>query len=60
MSEHDPLQTLAARLTAQKLVDADTFERILADVKTEIDKGVEYALAAPYPTPEQVDEDVYA
>src|SRR5438477_7380640 len=28
MSEHDPLQTLAARLTAQKLVEADTFERI--------------------------------
>ena len=60
MSQHDPLQTLAARLTAQKLVDADTFERITRDVKTEIDKGVEYALAAPYPAPEQVDEDVYA
>ncbi|HTO11536.1 MAG TPA: hypothetical protein VMQ51_08185, partial [Candidatus Binatia bacterium] len=59
-SGHDPLQTLAARLTAQKLVEADTFERILRDVKTEIDKGVEYALAAPYPGPEQVDEDVYA
>jgi len=60
MSRHDPLQTLAARLTAQKLVDADTFERILADVKGEIDRGVAYALAAPYPAPEQVAEDVYA
>jgi acetoin:2,6-dichlorophenolindophenol oxidoreductase subunit alpha len=60
MSEHDPLQTLAARLTAQKLVEADTFERIQADVKGEIDKGVEFAMAAPYPAPEQVDEDVYA
>ena len=60
MSKHDPLQTLAARLTAQKLVDAETFDRIVRDVKAEIDKGVEYALAAPYPTPEQVDEDVYA
>jgi pyruvate dehydrogenase E1 component alpha subunit len=60
MTKHDPLQTLAARLTAQKLVDADTFDRILRDVKTEIDKGVEYALNAPYPKPEQVDEDVYA
>jgi acetoin:2,6-dichlorophenolindophenol oxidoreductase subunit alpha len=60
MSQHDPLQTLAQRLLDQKLVDAETFERILADVKTEVDKGVEYALAAPYPTPEQVDEDVYA
>jgi pyruvate dehydrogenase E1 component alpha subunit len=60
MSQHDPLQTLASRLAAQKLVEADTFERIQRDVKSEIDKGVEYALAAPYPTPEQVDEDVYA
>ena len=60
MTKHDPLQTLAARLTAQRLVDADTFDRISKDVKTEIDKGVEFALAAPYPSPDQVDQDVYA
>ena len=60
MTKHDPLETLAARLTAQKLVDTDTFDRIVRDVKTEVDKGVEYALAAPYPAPEQVNEDVYA
>jgi TPP-dependent pyruvate/acetoin dehydrogenase alpha subunit len=60
MTKHDPLQTLAGRLTAQKLVEADTFERIDRDVKTEIDKGVAFALAAPYPGLEQVDEDVYA
>ena len=60
MTKQDPLQTLAARLTAQKLVDGDTFERILGDVKTEIEKGVAFALAAAYPPPEQVDEDVYA
>jgi pyruvate dehydrogenase E1 component alpha subunit len=60
MTKHDPLQTLAARLTAQKLVEADVFDRIVTDVKTEIEKGVEFALAAAYPPPEQVDEDVYA
>jgi pyruvate dehydrogenase E1 component alpha subunit len=60
MTNRDPLQTLAARLTAQKLVDADTFDRILGDVKTEIEQGVAFALAAPYPGPEQVTEDVYA
>jgi TPP-dependent pyruvate/acetoin dehydrogenase alpha subunit len=60
MTKHDPLQTLAGRLTAQKLVEADTFERIDRDVKAEIDKGVAFALAAPYPGLEQVDEDVYA
>jgi pyruvate dehydrogenase E1 component alpha subunit len=60
MTNHDPLQTLAARLTKQKLVEADVFDRILTDVKTEIEKGVEFAMAAAYPPPEQVDEDVYA
>jgi pyruvate dehydrogenase E1 component alpha subunit len=60
MSQHDPLLTLAARLTAQRLADTAVFERIEADVKAEIDRGVQYALAAPYPAPEQVDEDVYA
>ena len=58
MSQHDPLETLAARL--QPYVDADTFERIVGDVKAEINAGVQYALAAPYPDARQVDEDVYA
>jgi pyruvate dehydrogenase E1 component alpha subunit len=58
MSQHDPLQTLATRL--QGLVDAGTLERIQADVKAEVDNGVQYALAAPYPDAAQVDEDVYA
>jgi len=60
MTKHDPLQTLSARLTGQGLADASVFERIQTDVKAEIDGGVQYALAAPYPAPEQVDEDVYA
>jgi acetoin:2,6-dichlorophenolindophenol oxidoreductase subunit alpha len=60
MSARDPLQTLAGRLTGQGLADASVFERIQTDVKTEIDNGVQYALAAPYPDPSQVDEDVYA
>jgi len=60
MTRHDPLQTLAARLTAQRLVEQNVLERIEADVKNEIDAGVQWALAAPYPAPAQVDEDVYA
>jgi pyruvate dehydrogenase E1 component alpha subunit len=60
MTQHDPLLTLAGRLTAQRLADAGVFERIQTDVKAEIDTGVQYALAAPYPAASQVDEDVYA
>ena len=60
MTEHDPLQTLAGRLTKDGLVDDAVFERILTDVKAEIDSGVQFALAAPYPEPDEVDQDVYA
>src|SRR2546429_616070 len=60
MSQHDPLQTLTSRLTAQGLADASVFERIQTDVKAEIDGGVQYALAAPYPEASEVDQDVYA
>src|SRR6059036_1192444 len=58
MSHRDPLQTLAARL--EGLVDDGTFERIQTDAKAEIDTGVQFALAAPYPAAEQVQQDVYA
>jgi pyruvate dehydrogenase E1 component alpha subunit len=60
MTARDPLQTLAGRLTGQGLADASVFERIHTDVKTEIDSGVQYALAAPYPDPSEVTQHVYA
>jgi pyruvate dehydrogenase E1 component alpha subunit len=60
MTKRDPLQILSTRLIAQKLVDGEVFDRILGDVKAEVDKGVDYALSAPFPAPEQVTEDVYA
>jgi pyruvate dehydrogenase E1 component alpha subunit len=60
MSKRDPLQTLVQRLTKQRLADAAVFARIDSDVKAEIDGGVQWALAAPYPDARQVDEDVYA
>src|ERR1700741_3060969 len=55
MTGHDPMQTLSGRLIAQKLVDGDVFERIESDVRAEIENGVQYALAAPYPELSQVD-----
>jgi TPP-dependent pyruvate/acetoin dehydrogenase alpha subunit len=60
MTKRDPLLTLAGRLTADRLADESVFERIRTDVQTEIETGVQYALSAPYPDVNQVDEDVYA
>jgi hypothetical protein len=36
------------------------FESILSDVRSEIEQGVAFALAAPFPKPKQVTEHVYA
>ena len=60
MSKRDPLQTLSGRLAAQGLADDSVFERILTDVKAEVDAGVQFALAAAYPEANEVDQDVYA
>ncbi len=58
--ERDPLQLLRQRLEHERLVPGETFARLHAEVETEIAAGVEFALAAPYPAPEEVTTDVYA
>jgi pyruvate dehydrogenase E1 component alpha subunit len=60
MTARDPLRTLSVDLIAQGLVDGSVFERIDTDVKAEVDNGVQYALAAPYPDTADVDKHVYA
>jgi len=60
MTQHDPLETLGGRLLQSQLIDGDVLERIRTDVKAEIDSGVQFALAAPYPELSEVTEDVYA
>ncbi len=59
--EHrDPLRLLAAELVAQKLTDQAIIDRIDAEVKCEVEEGVQFAVNAAYPEPREVSEDVYA
>jgi pyruvate dehydrogenase E1 component alpha subunit len=60
MTTRDPLKVLSERLLAQKLTAASAFERIEADVKSEVEAGVQFALNAPYPDGNEVEQDVYA
>jgi pyruvate dehydrogenase E1 component alpha subunit len=60
MTNRDPLKILATRLITQKLTDPSVFERIDAEVKVEVDAGVQFALNAPFPNASEVSEDVYA
>jgi len=57
---HDPLKLLAEKLVSAKLTDQEVLDRIYADVKSEVEAGVQFAINAHYPDPSQVTEDVYA
>lgn len=59
-NERDPLQILARWLMDEGLADAGIFEQIEKETAQEIQEGVEFALNAPFPQPDEVTEDVYA
>ncbi len=59
-SERDPIKNLAAWLMEQKLADAVSLEQVSSEVRTEMAKAVEFAIAAPYPEVQEVEQDVYA
>lgn len=59
-TERDPIENLARTLIAEKLTDPATLEGIQSEVRSEMKAAVEFALAAPYPTVDEVEQDVYA
>jgi len=56
----DPIKLLASWLTEQKMTDPETLKGIHDEAKSEMEKAVKFAVDAPYPNPEEVDQDVYA
>jgi TPP-dependent pyruvate/acetoin dehydrogenase alpha subunit len=59
-TERDPIQNLGNSLVAQKLTDAPTLDGIQCEVRAEMKAAVDFALASPYPTTDQVGQNVYA
>jgi TPP-dependent pyruvate/acetoin dehydrogenase alpha subunit len=59
-TERDPILNLGKWLIEQKIADAATLEQVEKELEAEMKKAVEFAIAAPYPKAEEVDEDVYA
>jgi TPP-dependent pyruvate/acetoin dehydrogenase alpha subunit len=47
-------------LIEQKLADTETLDRMHTEIEAEMTKAVEFAVAAPYPSVDQVEQDVYA
>jgi acetoin:2,6-dichlorophenolindophenol oxidoreductase subunit alpha len=59
-AERDPLKLLEEKLVSQGLTDEKVLDRIRADVETEVEHGVQFAMDAAYPAANEVDQDVYA
>jgi pyruvate dehydrogenase E1 component alpha subunit len=59
-TDRDPIKLLADFLASQNLADCAALDQVHAEVKAEIDKAVQFALAAPYPNVDKVGQDIYA
>jgi acetoin:2,6-dichlorophenolindophenol oxidoreductase subunit alpha len=59
-TKRDPIKLLGDWLTSQKLADAASLLGIESEVRAQMQSAVEFAVAAPYPSPEEAEQDVYA
>jgi pyruvate dehydrogenase E1 component alpha subunit len=59
-TKRDPIKNFAEWMIGQKMSDAAKLEEIQKEVRAEMKAAVEFAIAAPYPRPEEADQDVYA
>ena len=59
-SARDPIKIAAGAILSQNVADQAALDRVQADVKAEIEKAVQFAMAAPYPSADKVEQDVYA
>jgi len=59
-TDRDPIKLHANWLFAQAHADAAALDQIAAEARAEMEAAVKFAIASPYPSVDQVDEDVYA
>jgi len=59
-TKRDPIKNFAAWMIEQKLSEGATLEEVQKEVRAEMKAAVEFAIATPYPKPEEADQDVYA
>ena len=56
----DPIQLFAGWLIAQNISDRGGLDGMQAEVAEAVDQAVQFAVAAPYPAVDKVEQDVYA
>ena len=59
-TERDPIRLQANWLIAQGYASPASLEQITAEARAEMEAAVRFAIAAPYPGTDQVQQDVYA
>ena len=59
-TERDPIKLHGSWLIEQEHADTSALEGIATEARTEMESAVKFAIEAPYPSIDQVDEDVYA
>jgi TPP-dependent pyruvate/acetoin dehydrogenase alpha subunit len=59
-TERDPIPLHAKWLVAQGFADAAALDRLTAQARSEMEAAVKFAIDAPYPGVDQVEQDVYA
>jgi TPP-dependent pyruvate/acetoin dehydrogenase alpha subunit len=59
-AERDPIKLHAKWLVDQGYAETAELDRITAESRSEMEAAVKFAIAAPYPSVDQVNEDVYA
>jgi acetoin:2,6-dichlorophenolindophenol oxidoreductase subunit alpha len=59
-TKRDPIKNFAEWMIGQKVSEAAKLEEIQKEVRAEMKAAVEFAIAAPYPRPEEAEQDVYA
>jgi pyruvate dehydrogenase E1 component alpha subunit len=60
MTERDPIALLKRSLIDGRMADQAKLDRIESELAAEMDRAVASAVAAPYPTPDELEQDVYA
>jgi acetoin:2,6-dichlorophenolindophenol oxidoreductase subunit alpha len=59
-TERDPIKLHGNWLIEQEHADASALEAMATDARAEMEGAVKFAVAAPYPGVDQVEEDIYA
>ena len=58
--DRDPIKRLGDWMIKEKHAGADTLHDMESEIRREMEAAVKFAVAAAYPGPEEVDQDVYA